>query len=235
MCPLLEVAVSSLEGALVAEAAGADRLELSCALTLGGLTPSLGLLREVRRATRLPLMVLIRPRPGGFCYNESELLLIERDLAIALDNGADGIVLGALDDGRQISPHLSWLVERAGPREVVFHRAFDEVAMPLVALEQLIDLGVRRVLTSGQQPSALQGADLLAELIRRAAGRIEILPGAGVRPHNVAELVQRTACTQVHGSFRLPGDEERTDAEGIRATLAQLRSSSRLDGPPAVS
>jgi copper homeostasis protein len=221
--PLLEVAVSSAPGAAVAESAGADRLELSCALTLGGLTPSLGLLREVRRATRLPLMVLIRPRPGGFCYSEAELLFMERDSAIALDNGADGIVIGALTADRQVAPELGQLVKHVPPREIVFHRAFDEVADPFVALEHLIVLGVRRVLTSGQRPTAIEGAALLSRLIEQSAGRIEVLPGAGVRSSNVAELVRLTGCTQAHGTFRAPGDEERTDGDEVRRVVEELR------------
>jgi copper homeostasis protein len=148
---------------------------------------------------------------------------MECDSAIAFDNGADGIVIGALTPDRQASPDLDRLVKHVPPREIVFHRAFDEVADPLEALEHLIGLGVRRVLTSGQRPTALEGAGLLARLIEQSAGRIEVLPGAGVRSSNVAELVRLTGCSQVHGTFRAPGDEETTDADEVRRVVEELR------------
>ncbi len=208
---LLEVAVSSVECALAAEAAGADRLEVSQALALGGLTPSAGLLRGVRRATRLPLMALIRPREGGFIFTEAELRVMEDDVEFALDNGADGVVIGALTPEGDVSPWIGRFT--AGGREVVFHRAFDEVRDPLASLEALRRMGVRRVLTSGQAASAVEGAGLLARLI--AAGGVEVLPGAGVNAGNVAELVRRTGCTQVHGTFRGDAGEMRR----VRAAL----------------
>jgi copper homeostasis protein len=200
---VLEVAITSPEDALAAQANGADRLELSCALELGGLTPSLGTLLEVKQATLLPVFVLVRPRPGGFCYTASEFHQVQRDVEVALGNGADGVVIGVLHaDGTVDRPRCAALVRQAAGRPVVFHRAFDVTPDPFAALETLIDVGFRRVLTSGQQPTALAGADLLAEMVRRCAGRLEVLPAAGVNADTAPALVARTGCDQVHASCR---------------------------------
>jgi copper homeostasis protein len=200
---LLEVCVASLSDALAAEAAGADRLELNCALSEGGLTPSLGLLVEVKAAVGVQVIVMARPRPGGFSYADAEFAVMRRDIDLALTHGADGIAFGALhEDGRVDVDRCKQIVGQIGVRESVFHRAFDVVPRPAEALEQLIDLGVKRVLTSGQARGALDGAQLIAELRGRANGRIELLPAGGVNSANVKEVIDRTGCNQVHGSFR---------------------------------
>jgi copper homeostasis protein len=200
---LLEVCIASPEDAAAAQAGGADRLELNTALALGGLTPSLGTLAEVRQVTPLPTLAMIRPRPGGFHYGAADFRVMRRDIDLLLAHGADGIAVGVLCEDRRIDgPRCRELVRQAGPRGVIFHRAFDVTPEPFEALEQLIDLGVKRVLTSGQAPTALSGAGLIAELIRRARGRIEVLPGGGVNPATVAEVLARTGCDQVHASLR---------------------------------
>lgn len=185
---LLEVAVASAADAEVAAAAGADRLELNSALELDGLTPTPAAL-SAAQTTGLPVVTMLRPRPGGFCYSESELAIMLRDL-----EWIDGeVAVGFLTAATEIDvPRL----RRFPTPRVVFHRAFDLVADPLTALEQLIDLGVPRVM------SGAANADRLARLIDAARGRIGILPAGGVRPENVRELVERTGCDQVHGSFR---------------------------------
>jgi copper homeostasis protein len=200
---LIEVAVGGVEGARVAHECGADRLELNAGLELGGLTPSLGALLEVRGATPLPVVAMVRPRAGGFAYSADEFRTMERDAELMLEHGADALALGVLTaDGAIDLERCRGLIRRVGPgREVVFHRAFDRVRDPHGALEQLIDLGVRRVLTSGQRASAAEGAELIRGLIERAAGRIEVLPGGGIRAGNVAEVVARTGAGQIHGSF----------------------------------
>ncbi len=199
----LEICLTSVDDALVADAAGANRIELNTALSLGGLTPSLGVLRVVRSAFARPIIVMIRPRPGGFCYSDGEFLTLVRDAELALENGADGLAFGILlADGSIDVKACRALLQLAEGKQLVFHRAFDVTPDPFVALEQLIDLGVTRILTSGQAPTALAGVGVLAELIRRAGGRIEILPAGGIRPENVAELVRRTGCDQVHASLR---------------------------------
>lgn len=199
----LEIAIASVEDALTARDGGADRLELNAALALGGLTPSLGTLIEVKRAVSLPVMVMIRPRPGGFCYSDADFRVMRRDIDLSLAHAADGIVLGVLtEDGRVDVARCRELIRQAGERTVVFHRAFDVTPDPFAALEQLIDLGVHRVMTSGQEASAFNGAATIAELVRRAAGRIEVLPAAGINRFTVADVLARTGCDQVHASLR---------------------------------
>jgi copper homeostasis protein len=200
---LLEVAVASVEDARAAESGGADRLELNAALSLGGLTPSLGTLLEVRQATRLPLFVMLRPRPGAFCYNPAEFRVLLRDLDFLLSHGADGIVFGILkEDGTVDRLRCREVVRQAGDHPVVFHRALDLTPEATQALEVLIDLGVCRVMTSGQKPTALAGASCIAALVRHAAGRIEVLPAGGITSSNAVELLRQTSCDQVHGGLR---------------------------------
>lgn len=185
---LLEVAVASPADAEAAGDAGADRLELNAALELGGLTPTPGVLAGARR-TGLPIVTMLRPRPGGFCYSEAELSVMLRDL-----EWIDGeVALGILTPASEIDvPRL----RRFPTPRVVFHRAFDLVSELLTALEQLVDLGVPRVMASAANH------ELLVRLIDSARGRIVVLPAGGVRPENVRRLVERTGCAQVHGSFK---------------------------------
>lgn len=198
----LEVCIASLADAVSAKLGGADRLELNVALELGGLTPTVGLLEQVRQAVALPVIVMIRPRGAGFCYREPERLLMLRDAERLLEFGAAGIASGALrDDQRLDAKFWKSLVQLAGDRETVFHRAFDTVDSPETLLAELMELGTTRVLTSGGKPTALEGAEHLARLRQLAEDKIQILPGAGVTPENVVELLRITGCDQVHGSF----------------------------------
>jgi copper homeostasis protein len=200
---LLEVPVASVEDALAAYEGGAARLELNAALSLGGLTPSLGTLIEVKAAVALPVFVMIRPRPGGFAYSDAELRVMQRDVDLALAHGADGIVFGILTaDGRVDWERCRRLLRQVGDRAAVFHRAFDVTPDPVEALERLIDLGFRRVMTSGQEETAYNGAPLIAELIRRSTGKIEVLPAGGINRFTVLDVVARTGCDQVHASLR---------------------------------
>ncbi|HWE36266.1 MAG TPA: copper homeostasis protein CutC [Isosphaeraceae bacterium] len=200
---LLETCIASVADARAASSGGADRLELNSALWLGGLTPSLGLLIEVKAAVALPVIAMARPRPGGFRYDEGDYRVLRRDVDLMLAHGADGIAFGILnDDGTIDLDRTRVVVRQVGDRAAVFHRAFDVVPDPFVALEQLIDLGVRRVLTSGQQESAYNGIPLLADLIRLAAGRIEVLPAGGINRFTVKDVIDRTGCDQVHASLR---------------------------------
>lgn len=199
---ILEICTASVDDCIAAQEGGADRIELNMALALGGLTPSLGTLIEARAATDLPIIVMIRPRPGGFCYSPSDFAAMEQDVHLALDHGADGIAFGILtEDGAPDEPRCERLIERIGDRESVFHRAFDVVPDPAGALERLIDLGVTRVLTSGQESSAYDGAPSIARYCEQAAGRIEILPGGGIDRFTLADVVARTGCDQVHASL----------------------------------
>jgi len=196
---LLEIIASTVNDCLAAESGGADRIELCAAIGTGGLTPSLGTLIEAKKRIRIPLMAMLRPRAGGFCYSEEEFVSMRRDAALLVEHGADGIVFGILhSDGSVDTARCGKLVEIANGRQTVFHRAFDAVPEPMPALDELIDLGFTRVLTAGQKKSAHDGRARLRELLERAAVRIEVLPGGGIRSHNVGQLVAATGCSQVH-------------------------------------
>ncbi len=197
---LLEICTGSLEDAVAAQAGGADRIELNSSLLQGGLTPSLGALIEAKQRLSIPVMCMIRPRGGGFCYSEYDLAVMERDAELAVAHGADGIVFGVLTaDGEIDMPGNRRILARIGKAQPVFHRAFDVVPDPFRALEQLVDLGVRRVLTTGQEETVYNGAAMIRQLIERAAGRIEILPG-GVDTFNLNDVLERTGADQVHAA-----------------------------------
>jgi len=190
-----------VDDCLQAEEGGADRLELCSAMVLGGLPPSLRTLIEVLGRTRLPVLVMLRPRAGGFCYSAGDFAAMCRDGELALRHGARGLVFGVLTGSGDVdvsrTRQLADLARAAG-REAVFHRAFDVVPDAGSALQSLIELGITRVLTSGRQPAALAGAALIQKLVAVAAGRIEILPGGGIRDSNVREVLEATGVPAVH-------------------------------------
>jgi len=199
---LLEICTASVEDCVIAEKGGADRVELNAALTLGGLTPSLGTLSEAKQRVEIPIIVMIRPRPGGFCYSAADFKVMQRDAELALAHGADGLAFGILhEDGTLDEARCRTLIQQVGDCPVVFHRAFDVVPDPFGTIERLIDLGVRRILTSGQEASAYNGATNIRRYREQAAGRIEILPGGGINRHTVADVLTRTGCDQVHASL----------------------------------
>lgn len=204
----LEVCIASLSDAVLAAGHGAARVEVNSALELGGLTPSIGLVERVVEAlgpTGCKLIAMVRPRPGGFDYSDEELAVMRRDIQRLLAAGVDGVAFGVLRGDSTVAPGANkQLIEPvlAAGREAVFHRAFDLTPSPTDALEALLALGFTRVLTSGGQRSAIEGAAVIRSLLERAAGRIQVLPGGGVRPENVADLVRATGCTQVHASLR---------------------------------
>lgn len=199
--PLLEICVDSLEGALAAASAGADRLEVCSDLIVGGTTPSMGLLRAVRAAVDIPLVALVRPRPGDFHHGDGELRVMEEDLQACLGEGIEGAAIGVLaTDGTYDRQAMERLARAGEGLELVAHRAFDLARDPLDRLEELVQMGYRRVLTSGGEARALDGAPLLARLVQAAAGRIEVLAGGGVREEDVVELVQASGVSQVHAS-----------------------------------
>jgi copper homeostasis protein len=196
---LLEICCGSLDDALEAERGGADRVELCSALFLGGLTPSLGTVVEAKAQLKIPIMVMVRPREAGFCYTEPELAIMERDTVLAVEHGADGIVFGLLNqDGTVDEEHSKKIRRLIGDRQAVFHRAFDVTPDHFKALDQLVQLGITLVLTSGQQDSVSEGAPLLKRLIDYAGDRIEILPGGGIQLYNLQQVVESTNCQQVH-------------------------------------
>ncbi len=198
----LEVIAASVDDCRVAEENGADRIELVSAFEVGGLTPSLGLLMSARRVTRLPIMAMIRPRPGGFCYTSAEFAVMQKDAELVLEHGADGLVFGCLQNDSAVDAvRTKWFVDAAAGRAAVFHRAFDLTRDPIAALDQLMTLGATRVLTSGQAETALQGVNEIAAYRTRAGAALEVMPGAGLTPATVLQVVRCTGATQVHASL----------------------------------
>lgn len=194
-----EICVDSVAGVRVSRAAGADRVELCADLFEGGITPSRGAIRQARRVTGIGLHVIVRPRGGDFVFDADEVDTMLDDIATARIEGVDGIVIGALQsDGTVDVPLTTRLVEAAGPLAVTFHRAFDMTADPFDALETLVDLGISRVLTSGQEATVLEGAPLIRRLIEAAADRIIVMPGGGITPRNVRRIVAELAPREIH-------------------------------------
>ena len=198
----IEVCSTSLDDAREAEAGGAIRIELCSAITCGGVTPSHGLIKSVVDTNlNLDINVLIRAREGGFCYTAAEVEAMCQDIVFCREAGAHGVVIGALTANGDIDMEACQkMVAAAGDMSITFHRAFDICREPFVALEQIISLGCHRLLTSGQQSSAEQGAEFIAELVKRAAGRIILMPGAGINPKNIATIEQKTAATEFHST-----------------------------------
>ena len=219
---LLEVCCYSMECALEAQRRGADRIELCAAPQEGGLTPSLGVLKSVREAVTIPVHPIIRPRGGDFCYTAGEFAAMLDDVAAVKDLGFPGMVIGVLDaDGRVDRARMKKIMAAAGTLAVTFHRAFDMCANPRQASVELAELGVQRILTSGQQASAEKGISLIRELISQSDTPI-IMAGAGVRAANLPLFLQ-AGVKEVHSSagqwlpspmrFRNPGLSMSTDAE----------------------
>jgi copper homeostasis protein len=199
---LVEAAVESFESAVAAERSGADRIELCANLSDGGTTPSAELIAAVAERVRIPVFVLIRPHGGGFVYADDEINGMTRDIGLAGGIGVGGIVTGALaSNGRVEVTHTRALVKAAAGLPVTFHRAFDFTENQPDALEQVIALGVSRVLTSGGAATALEGTPAIAALVVRARGRIAIIAGGGVREQNVRNVIARTGVREVHTRF----------------------------------
>lgn len=195
----IEVCANSLESALAAEAGGAARVELCSALIEGGLTPSPAAIELARERLRILLHVLIRPRGGDFFYNDLEFAVMQRDIEFCRRAGADGVVIGALQpDGSVDLARVRTLIAAARPMAVTFHRAFDMAADAFQALEDVISLGIERLLTSGQRGSAMAGKELIAELVRRAGKRLTVMPGAGINDGNLRELIVATGALEYH-------------------------------------
>lgn len=196
---LLEICCYSMECARTAQLQGADRIELCSAPKEGGLTPSLGVLRAVRQHVSIPVNPIIRPRGGDFCYTDGEFSAMLDDIAMVRDLGFSGLVTGILNvDGNVDMPRMEKIMVAAGPLNVTFHRAFDMCANPLNALNKLSDLGVARVLTSGQKSDAAQGLTKIMELIAQVDAPI-IMAGAGVRAANLS-LFLNAGVQEVHSS-----------------------------------
>ncbi|HEX5071095.1 MAG TPA: copper homeostasis protein CutC [Vicinamibacterales bacterium] len=196
---LLEICCGSLEDAIEAEAGGADRVELCSNLFWGGLTPSFGTIVEARRRLRIPAIVMIRARGGGFNYTEPEFAAMVADAEAAISQDMAGLVFGVLTaDGAIDQARTRRLRDIAGSRDAVFHRAFDVTPDPFRAIDELVDLGITRVLTSGQQDTVPEGIELIAKLVEYAGDRIQVMPGGGIKPFNIDDVIRRTGCRQIH-------------------------------------
>ena len=196
---IFEICVDSVEGVRAARAAGATRVELCASLLEGGITPSRGMIRQARTVPGIKLHVIIRPRGGDFLYNDAEFAAMASDIETAKAEGADGVVIGQLTaDGFVDVAHTRELMTLARPMAVTFHRAFDMTPDPFAALETLIDLGIDRILTSGQEASVLEGLPMIAELVKRAGDRIVIIPGGGITPRNVDRIVAAARPKEIH-------------------------------------
>lgn len=221
--PLIEVCCGSAEDVFCAKAGGASRVELNSGLFFGGLTPSVGAVRTASEAG-IAVMAMVRPREGGFCYSDIEFKTALSDARLLLENGADGIVFGFLQrDGSLDYARCREMMAVIGPRVSVFHRAIDLVGERWKeTIDMLCSLHVTRILTSGQRATAVQGRETIRAMREYAAGRIEILPGGGVRAGNVRELLRFTGCTQAHtsGSQILYDDTALLNGE-VQFTAAQ--------------
>lgn len=200
---ILEIATSDFESTSNAVAGGADRIELCANLGEGGTTPSYGVIKKCRESFDVKIYPIIRVRGGDFFYTEEEFECMLYDALRCKELGCDGIVIGFLNRDASIdTKRTAQLVETVYPLGVTFHRAFDRCIAPFEALEQLMNIGCERLLTSGQQLTAPEGAGLIAQLNTLAKGRISIMPGSGVRANNLLTLAAQTQCYEFHTSLR---------------------------------
>ena len=236
----LEIIGFTLEGCLTAEACGAHRLELCDNPAGGGTTPSYGFVKAARQKVNMPLYPIIRPRSGDFFFSKAEFDMMKSDILVCKQLGCDGVVIGMLNADATIDKEsCSKLVMLAYPMGVTFHRAFDRVADASKALEDIIDIGCERVLTSGSMPQALNGISTISGLIEQAANRIIIMPGSGIRSVNIGTIAGKTGATEFHSSasklldsrmeFNPAGMNEKlqthsTDAVEIKKMLSVLEN-----------
>lgn len=240
----VEVCAFDIASALAAQEAGAIRVELCANPQEGGTTPSYGLIRQVRHLLKIQVFVIIRPRGGDFCYDAHELESMRDDIRLCGELACDGVVIGLLNPRGEVdTEHTGELVSLAHSygMEVTFHRAFDRAACLFTALEEVISSGCARILTSGGKSSAPEGASIIRQLIEKAGGRIEVMPGGGITPENIGGLVRESGLKVFHGSFRssFPGKMQyrhpglgwkdevfehlRTDAAKVREALRKVR------------
>lgn len=197
----LEICCYNFVSCLVAEQAGATRIELCADAGEGGTTPGYGTIRQVKERTRIPVYPIIRPRGGDFLYDDDEFAIMQKDVLVCKELGCEGVVTGLLNaDGSVDKKRTAQLVALAYPMGVTFHRAFDRAANPFEALAVIIETGCERILTSGQRPKAADAIPLLDELVRNAGEHIIIMPGSGVRASNIALLAEKTGATEFHSS-----------------------------------
>jgi copper homeostasis protein len=202
---LIEVCVDSVASAVAAERGGAGRVELCSDLLEGGITPSAGLIATVRSKVSIGLHPIIRPRPGDFFYSDHEIQIMRRDIEAAKELGADGVVLGVLDQHGNVDVERTRaLVELARPLSVTFHRAFDMSSDLQRALDSVCQTGADRILTSGGEQTCLEGIDVIAALVKTADGRIAIMAGGGIGHRDALNIVKRTGVREIHVGLSSP-------------------------------
>ncbi|HLP75004.1 MAG TPA: copper homeostasis protein CutC [Bacteroidales bacterium] len=199
----LEICSDSVESALIAQEAGADRIELCSSLIEGGVTPSYGTILSAREELRIPVHVLIRPRSGDFLYSEQEYEIMRREIVFCRQSGIDGVVFGILKtDGTVDYDRTARLADMSWPMSVTFHRAFDLCREPEKGLHDIISCGANRVLTSGQKNTAAEGIDLIHKLVKAASQKIIIMPGSGINDSNIKSIAEKTGASEFHLSAR---------------------------------
>lgn len=216
---LLEICCYNLQSAITAQLAGAHRVELCADPADGGTTPSFSLIKTARKKISISLYPIIRARGGDFLFSDEEFEIMLHDVITCKKIGCDGVVIGILRaDGTVDKEKCRQLVEAAYPLGVTFHRAFDWSLNPFEALEDIIDIGCERILTSGQQPLAVQGIPLIADLVNQAADRIIIMPGSGVRASNIADIARDTGAVEFHSSARV---KSKTEMQYLNAAMQE--------------
>lgn len=226
---LLEIAVDTVEAAVAAERGGGDRMELCGDLSVGGVTPDAALLRAVRERIQIPIFVMVRPRAGDFVYSAAEFEEMKESIDVAKDLGGDGLVLGILKPDTSVDiQRTRELVSLAKSLPVTFHRAFDETADLAQALEDVVQTGAARILTSGGASSALEGAESIGSLVNAAADRITIIPGAGINAANILGIAGVTHAREFHSGLSSALPYPRADyaafEQGVRELVEKLRS-----------
>ncbi len=218
----IEICCNSIQSAINAKTAGATRIELCQNLNEGGTTPSWATIDYCVHTLGLDVFVLVRPRPGNFIYNPAEIEVMERDIRICKEHGVAGIVIGSLTaDGQVDIETTKRLTALSHPTPVTFHRAFDRCRDWSQALEDVVACGCDRILTSGCHNTAIEGKEVIRQLVRQAAGRITILAGSGINAHNAEELIQHTGVTEIHGSCKVLTDDDymETSTQAVKELL----------------
>jgi copper homeostasis protein len=222
---VLEICVESVESAIAAEGGGAHRIELCADLAGGGTTPSAGLMQSIRDHVRFPVHVMIRPRPGDFCYSDLELEIMRNDIQVAKQFHMDGVVLGILGKDAHIDVgRTKMLAEFAHPLPVTFHRAFDLAENPASALEDVIETGSSRILTSGGESRATDGLSILRYLVDTAKGRILIMPCGGIDSGNITRIARATSAREIHTSVGTSNPRSSNDGSGTSEGKYEPRS-----------
>jgi copper homeostasis protein len=222
---ILEICAYNIQSCIIAERAGAGRIELCADPLQGGTTPSFGTIEYALNKIAIPIFPMIRSRGGNFVYDADEIAIMKKDIMQCRELGCPGIATGIqLPDGRIDATVLQQIVEWAYPMQVTCHKVFDAVPDPFVALEEVIEAGCSRILTSGLQRTAIEGATLLAQLVARAGGRIIIMPGGGVRSSNIAALAATTLATEYHSSALLSKEQNNiADEHEVRRIVGSLQ------------